>query len=55
VANLHLGRRLSGVRADLKARPRRWLERAAADMADAVEADWRQWVRHVKRQRSSRL
>jgi uncharacterized protein DUF2252 len=55
VANLHLGRRLSGVRADLKARPRRWLERAAADMADAVEADWRQWVRHMKRQRSSRL
>jgi len=40
-ANLHVGRTPSRVRADLRTRPRRWLERAASKMADAVEADWR--------------
>jgi len=34
------------IRNDLKRRPRRWLERAASAMADAVENEWRRWVKH---------
>jgi Uncharacterized protein conserved in bacteria (DUF2252) len=44
-ANLHLGRGRTAIRRDLRKRPRRWLETAAVAMADAVEADWRDWVR----------
>ncbi|HYM13894.1 MAG TPA: DUF2252 family protein [Bryobacterales bacterium] len=43
-ANVHLG---SGepraIRADLKKRGRRWLHRAAQEMAEAVERDWKDW------------
>ena len=42
-ANIHLGKRAPGVRADLKRRPKRWLESAALTMAEAVDADWREW------------
>jgi len=43
--NIHLGRRDRAILADLKKRPRRWLERASQAMADAVEDDWRRWTR----------
>ena len=44
-ANMHLGTRRAGVRADLKSRPPRWLADAAVRMAEAVSKDWRQWQR----------
>jgi Uncharacterized protein conserved in bacteria (DUF2252) len=44
-ANLHLGTRRVGIRADLQTRPRRWLDEAATAMADAVGNEWRQWTR----------
>ena len=44
-ANVHLGGLTARIRADVKARPRRWLARVAVDMADAVEKDFRTWVR----------
>jgi hypothetical protein len=44
-ANMHLGRHRAAIRADLRARPRRWLADAAMRMADAVSKDWRRWVR----------
>jgi hypothetical protein len=43
--NIHLGRSAANIAADLKARPRRWLERAAVAMSEVVEADWRRWAR----------
>src|SRR5262249_52283423 len=43
--NMHLGARVTAIRSDLRKRPRRWLERAAVAMADAVERDWSEWVR----------
>jgi hypothetical protein len=44
-ANLHLGSRGIGIRADLRTRPRRWLEQAARAMTDNVESDWLEWTR----------
>jgi hypothetical protein len=44
-ANLHLGTRRLGLGADLHIRPRRWLEQAAASMADVVDEEWREWTR----------
>jgi hypothetical protein len=44
-ANIHLGTPRAAIRADLRARPARWLERAAIAMADAVETEWREWVK----------
>jgi len=41
-ANMH-ARRARAVLAHLKTARRRWLERAAVDMADAVSEDFRQW------------
>jgi uncharacterized protein DUF2252 len=46
-ANLHLGCGRAGIRRDLGNRKRRWLETAAVAMADAVEADWRGWIRRA--------
>src|SRR5262249_1677420 len=43
-ANVHLGGMKKRVLRDLRSRPARWLERAAADMADAVVHDWRKWT-----------
>jgi uncharacterized protein DUF2252 len=42
-ANIHVGTPTAKVLKDLLRRPRRWLERAAAAMADATVADWKQW------------
>ncbi|HZT77997.1 MAG TPA: DUF2252 family protein [Vicinamibacterales bacterium] len=42
-ANIHLGQRGPRIHPDLVRRPRRWLERAAQAMGDAVAADWREW------------
>ncbi len=42
-ANIHLGAGRVGIRADLRSRPRRWLERAAIAMADAIHTEWRAW------------
>jgi len=47
VANVHLGGRRAAIRADLKARPVRWLRDAAVAMADAVEKESRQWVKRA--------
>jgi len=44
-ANLHLGSRRIGIRADLRTRPRRWLEQAARAMTDVVEREWLEWSR----------
>jgi hypothetical protein len=44
-ANLHLGSRGVGIRADLRTRPRRWLEQAAHAMTDVVESEWLEWSR----------
>jgi hypothetical protein len=44
-ANLHLGSRGAGIAADLRTRPRRWLEGAATAMADLVEQEWLDWTR----------
>jgi hypothetical protein len=44
-ANLHLGSRGVGIRADLRTRPRRWLEQAARAMTDNVEKEWTEWTR----------
>ena len=44
-ANFHVVHARAAIRADLKRRNRRWLERAAGDMAAATEKDWRRWVR----------
>ena len=44
-ANLHLGSRGIGIRADLRTRPRRWLEQAARAMTDNVEREWLEWSR----------
>jgi Uncharacterized protein conserved in bacteria (DUF2252) len=46
-ANVHLGTRNERVTRDVGGRSGRWLERAARDMADAVERDWQQWVDNV--------
>jgi len=43
--NMHLGRRDRAILSDVRKRPRRWLDRAAGAMADAVEDDWRRWAR----------
>jgi hypothetical protein len=43
--NLHLASARETILRDLKARPRRWLRRAAAAMADVVTEDWRRWRR----------
>ena len=48
-ANIHVANRIDAVRRDLARRPRRWLERAADAMADAVEGDWRSWVARADR------
>lgn len=44
-ANCHVAQQARRIRADLRSRPRRWLERSAVEMADAVERDWRRWRR----------
>lgn len=44
-ANVHLGQRPTRILADLKTRPRRWLARAAVDMADAVDKDFHKWAK----------
>jgi len=44
-ANFHVSTPRA-IRNDLKRRPRRWLERASSSMADAVDAEWRRWVKH---------
>lgn len=44
-ANVHLGHGRTRIRRDLKHRQRGWLETAALAMADAVETDWRDWIR----------
>lgn len=44
-ANIHLGAARTGIAADLKRRRARWLSRAAANMAEAVTSDWREWLR----------
>jgi hypothetical protein len=44
-ANMHLATHRGPIRADLRARPRRWLADAAMRMADAVGKDWRRWER----------
>jgi hypothetical protein len=44
-ANIHLGRSAAKIAADLKARPRRWLERAAMTMSEVVSAECRRWSR----------
>jgi Uncharacterized protein conserved in bacteria (DUF2252) len=46
-ANLHTGRKRVDILADLKGRPRRWLETSALAMADSVETEWRQWVKRA--------
>jgi hypothetical protein len=45
IANVHLGTAVAvaEIKADLKHRPRNWLESAAAAMAEAVARDWRRW------------
>jgi hypothetical protein len=48
-ANIHLGTRRAAIDGDLRSRPRRWLDDAAAHMADAVKRDWRQWAGQAKR------
>jgi len=47
-ANVHLGHGRTQIRRDLRKREGRWLEAAALAMADAVEADWRTWVKKGK-------
>jgi Uncharacterized protein conserved in bacteria (DUF2252) len=42
-ANVHLGTISARVRADLRHRPRRWLQHAAGSMIKAVVRDWRSW------------
>jgi hypothetical protein len=44
-ANVHLGSRsvVDRVKRDLKARPKNWLRKAAARMAEATTADWKEW------------
>jgi len=42
-ANIHLGQRGPRIHPDLVSRPRRWLEKAAGAMSDAVEAEWAEW------------
>jgi hypothetical protein len=42
-ANVHLGTARAAIGKDLARRPKRWLERAALRMANAVERDWRDW------------
>lgn len=44
-ANFHVVQQAKQVRADLRSRPKRWLERAAAEMAEAIERDWECWRR----------
>jgi hypothetical protein len=46
-ANLHMGRKRVVILADLKGRPKRWLETSALAMADSVETEWRQWVKRA--------
>jgi len=50
-ANMHLGSadKARLILADLKKRKRTWLANAAADMAQAVERDWRKWRRLSRR------
>jgi hypothetical protein len=45
-ANIHLGTpaQTKAIERDLKSRRPHWLRRAAADMAEAVLADWRDWA-----------
>jgi hypothetical protein len=42
-ANIHIGQRGPRIHPDLVSRPRRWLERAADTMSDAITADWETW------------
>ena len=44
-ANVHLGTRraANAILADLRARPKLWLHRAAAAMVDATIHDWETW------------
>jgi len=44
-ANIHVPSKRQRILADLARRPRRWLERAAVDMADSVETDWKRWLK----------
>ena len=46
-ANLHMGRKRVDILADLKGRPKRWLETSALAMADSVETEWRGWVKRA--------
>jgi hypothetical protein len=43
IANVHVNPGRARILTDLKKRPRRWLERAAIDMAGAVRRDCRDW------------
>jgi Uncharacterized protein conserved in bacteria (DUF2252) len=47
-ANVHLGTRKAGglILQDLRVRPRHWLHRAAAAMAEATIHDWESWRSH---------
>jgi hypothetical protein len=42
-ANIHIGQRGPRIHPDLVSRPRRWLERAAGTMSDAITAEWETW------------
>ena len=42
-ANIHLVGDRKAIRADLKARPKDWLDRAAHTMLKALDADWEAW------------
>jgi sugar phosphate isomerase/epimerase len=43
-ANVHLGSGSArAIREDLKRRARGWLHKAAQEMAEAVERDWKDW------------
>ncbi len=47
-ANVHLGSSSPrALRADLQRRSKHWLYDAASRMADAIEADWREWCKTV--------
>ena len=43
-ANIHLGAgKAKKIMKDLAERPKNWLGRAAGEMVEAVEEDWRRW------------
>ena len=52
-ANLHLASRNRGVERDLRQRPKRWLARAAGDMADATIDDFRKMTDPLRQRREA--